>query len=185
MQPGGGLSRTPWFRSFDLRLLIFILVLGIVSFLVVYPLALLVVSSFEVGPFGQETKVGLDNWTAALTEPRLRSVIVNTLTLTGTRQLIAFFVGVVLAFLLARTNVPGRNWLEFGFWIAFLIPTLPVLLGWIFLLDGHAGVINRGIRAVFGVEKSPLEIYSWWGIVFAHLMTNTLVIKVMLRTPEQ
>lgn len=169
--------------SFDFRLLIFVLVLGVVAFLVIYPLALLAFASFEVGPYGQETSIGLGNWVSALTEPELQNTIINTLTLTGTRQLIGFFVGVIVAFLLARTNLPGRHWLEFGFWIAFLIPTLPVVLGWIFLLDGHAGLVNRAIRIVSGAKGGPFEIYSWWGIIFTHLMTNTIVIKVMLLTP--
>lgn len=176
-------STPSWVRGFDVRLLIFVLVLGVVAFLVVYPLALLLIASFEVGPFGQETTIGLGNWVTAFTDPQLQNAIINTLTLTGTRQLIGFFVGVVVAFLLARTNVPGRHWLEFGFWIAFLIPTLPAVIGWIFLLDGHAGLLNRAIRSVFGGDEGPFEIYSWWGIIFAHLMTNTIVIKIMLLTP--
>jgi iron(III) transport system permease protein len=113
----------------------------------------------------------------------LRSAIVNTLTLTATRQGLALVVGVVLAWLLARTNLPGRNWLEFGFWVSFFLPTLPVLLGWIFLLDGHSGLINRWLESLGWFEHAPFDIYSWWGIVFVHLMTNTIAVKVMLLTP--
>jgi iron(III) transport system permease protein len=152
----GPLSRL----SLDVRLLVFILVLGVVAFLVVYPLSLLLVASFEVGPYGQATTTGLGNWHVALTDPRLQSAIVNTLTLTVTRQGIAFVIGVVLAFLLARTNLPGRHWLEFGFWIAFFVPTLPVLLGWIFLLDGQSGLINRLVQDLGWLDGPLFEIYS-------------------------
>ena len=180
---GGNVQGTLPVRAPDVRLLLFVVVLGVVSFLVVYPLALLLVSSFEVGRYGQETTLGLGNWRAVFNEPRLQNAIINTVTLTATRQGIAFLAGVFLAWLLARTNLPGRHWLEFGFWVAFLIPTLPVLLGWIFLLDGHSGLINQLVMSLPGVKTSPFEIYSWWGIVFVHLMTNTLVVKVMLLTP--
>ena len=169
--------------ALDAKVLVFALVFGVVGFLVVYPLAFLLVASFEVGPLGQETTIGLANWLVAFTDPGLQSAMVNTLTLTATRQSIALCIGVFLAWLLARTNLPGRTWIEFGFWIAFFVPTLPVLLGWIFLLDGHSGLINRLITSIPGIENSPFEIYSWWGITFAHLMTNTLVVKVMLLTP--
>lgn len=180
--PHGGLGAASRLSP-DVRLLVFILVLGVVAFLVIYPLSLLLVASFEVGPYGQATTIGLGNWQVALTDPRLQSAIVNTLTLTVTRQGIAFVVGVVLAFLLARTNLPGRHWLEFGFWIAFFVPTLPVLLGWIFLLDGHSGLINRLVKDLGWLDGPLFEIYSWWGIVFVHLMTNTVIVKVMLLTP--
>ncbi len=177
---GGRLSDL---RNLDARALTFILVVGFISFLVLYPLLTLFFYSFQVGNFGGETTLGLDNWTAAFTDPLLRNAIVNTITLTATRQSIAFVIGVLLAWLLARTNVPGRNWLEFGFWIAFFLPTLPVLMGWIFLLDGHNGIINVAIEKLPFVNDSPFNIKSWWGIVFAHLVLNTLVIKVMLLTP--
>lgn len=167
----------------DARALMFITVVGFIAFVVLYPLVTLFLYSFQVGNFGGDTTVGLDNWRAAFDDPILRSAIINTITLTATRQGIAFVIGVILAWLLARTNVPGRNWLEFGFWIAFFLPTLPVLMGWIFLLDGHNGFLNQLIEKLPFVDDSPFNIKSWWGIVFAHLVLNTLVIKVILLTP--
>ncbi len=167
----------------DFRLLLFVVALSAVGFLVLYPLGLLFFASFEVGPYGQATTLGFGNWIAAFTQPNLQSAIINTLTLTAARQGIAFVVAIVLAWLLAGTNLPGRHWFEFGFWISFFLPTLPVLLGWIFLLDGHAGLINRLVVALGWADAPPFEIYSWWGIVFVHLMTNTLAVQVMLFTP--
>jgi iron(III) transport system permease protein len=169
--------------SLSPRALLFAAVLAIVAFLVLYPLGFLVSASLQVGPYGQPTSFGFGNWVSALTDPNLRSAIVNTLTLTATRQAIAFVLAMLLAWLLARTNLPGRNWLEFGFWISFFLPTLPVLVGWIFLLDSHSGLINRLILALGWASDPPFDIYSWWGIVFVHLMTNTLAVQVMLFTP--
>jgi len=143
--------------------MLFACALAAVGFLVLYPLGFLVFASLQVGPYGQATSFGIGNWLAGLTDPNLRGAIVNTLTLTGTRQAIAFVVAVALAWLLARTNLPGRAWLEFGFWISFFLPTLPVLVGWIFLLDGHSGLINRLVVALGWATDPPFEIYSWWG----------------------
>lgn len=169
--------------AFSPRALLFALVLAIVAFLVLYPLGFLVAASLQVGPYGQATTFGFGDWVSALTDANLRGAIVNTLTLTAARQAIAFVLAIPLAWLLARTDLPGRHWLEFGFWISFFLPTLPVLVGWIFLLDGHSGLINRLIVALGWAGDPPFEIYSWWGIVFVHLMTNTLAVQVMLFTP--
>jgi len=169
--------------SLSPRMLIFAAVFALVAFFVLYPLGLLVSASLQVGPYGQATSFGFGNWISALADPNLRSAIVNTITLTATRQAIAFVLAIVLAWVLARTNLPGRNWLEFGFWISFFLPTLPVLVGWIFLLDSHSGLINRFILALGWANDPPFDIYSWWGIVFVHLMTNTLAVQVMLFTP--
>ena len=155
----------------------------LVAFLVVYPIALLVYQSFQVGTFGTPTTWGFDNWRAALGTPAMREAIVNTLSLTATRQLISFAVGMFIAWILARTDIPGGPWLEFGFWIAFFMPSLSGTLGWILMLDPDYGLINKLMLALPFVDAPPFNIFSWWGIVFTHLMTGSIAIKVMLLTP--
>jgi iron(III) transport system permease protein len=161
----------------------FTLVLLVVGFLVIFPLVLLIVNSFEVGAPGTATTWGLANWQAALSEPRFRSALWNTVTLAATRQGIGIVLGVLLAWLLARTDLPGRDWLEFGFWIAVFLPALTVTLGWIMVFDSFNGLANQLLERLPFVEKGPFDIYSWWGIVWVHLMTGTLPVKVMLLTP--
>jgi iron(III) transport system permease protein len=163
--------------------LLYTFVLLALSFVVVYPILLLLYQSFQVGRFGSPTVWGLDNWRAALTEPGMRSAIINTLTLTATRQLISFAIGIPIAWFLARTDIPGRYWLEFGFWVAFLMPSLTCTLGWILLLDPDYGLINKFLMRLPFINAPPFNIFSWWGIVFAHLASGTLAIKVMLLTP--
>ncbi|HEY0582094.1 MAG TPA: iron ABC transporter permease [Chloroflexota bacterium] len=168
--------------TFDYLTIVFTAVLLAVGFVIIYPILLLLISSFQVGPFGQEQTLGWDNWAAALSQPALRQSLVNTLTLTATRQGIALVIGITVAWLLARTNVPGRSWIEFGFWIASFLPTLTVLLGWIILFDGSRGLVNQWARNI-GFTEPPFEIFSWWGIVWVHITTGTLPVKVILLTP--
>ena len=132
-------------------------VLLLVAFVVIYPIVLLSYQSFQVGQFGTPTVWGLENWRAALTEPAMREAIVNTLTLTVARQVMSFSFGVVIAWLLARTDIPGRYWLEFGFWVAFFLPSLTSTLGWILLLDPDYGLINRLLLKLPFVEFTSLQ----------------------------
>lgn len=165
----------------DLSVLGATMLLLVVSFMVLYPIALLVVNSFRVGPLGQQTAWGLENWAVAFSHPRVLDALWNTLTLAVTRQAIAVFIGVFIAWLLARSNLPGRNWLEVSFWFSTLIPTLPILLGLVLLLDGHYGLLVKGVQVVF--PDFTFDIYSWWGIVVAHLFTGLISVKVFLLTP--
>ena len=41
-------------------------------------------------------------------------------------------------------------------------------------------LVNSAIAGVFGLPAGPFNVYSWWGIVWAHLMTYSIAIKVML-----
>jgi iron(III) transport system permease protein len=166
-----------------LSAVLFTIVLALVAFLVLYPIWLLLFNSFQVGQFGLATHFGFANWQAALTESAMRSAILNTVTLTATRQGIALVFGVLLAWLIARSNVPGRFWLEFGFWVALFLPTLPLLLGWILLLDGRSGLLYQALSRIPFLKIPPFEIFSWWGIVLIHLLGTSLPAKVFLLTP--
>jgi iron(III) transport system permease protein len=159
-----------------------LVVLAIVALLVVYPVLILFFNSFQVGQFGTQTHLGLDNWTTALRSPKVLDTLKNTLTLSAARQGIGIVVGVGVAWLLARTDLPARNLLEFGFWVAVFLPALTVTLGWIMVFDNFNGLANQLWQAVLGV-KGPFNIFSWWGIVWVHLVTGTIPLKVMLLTP--
>jgi len=156
--------------------------LGIVALLVLYPVVLLVANSFQVGQFGLPTHFGFDNWTTAFHSAKAIDALKNTITLSITRQAIALVVGVLTAWLLARTDLPFAKWLEFGFWVAVFLPTLTVTLGWIMVFDDFNGLANQLWQAIFG-SKGPFNIFSWWGIVWVHLVTGTIPLKVMLLTP--
>ena len=159
------------------------LVLGVVGLLVVYPVLLLLINSFEVGPFGRQTHWGVDNWVAAVTDPTLVGAIQNTVSLAVTRQVIGLGLAIGVAWLLARTDLPGGRWLEFGFWVCVFLPSLTVLVGWIMLFDGHNGLANQLLKQVPFVGRPVFDIYSWWGIVAAHLLSGAIAVKVMLLTP--
>ncbi len=170
------------FRSEMNKILPFLLLI-VFAFLILYPIFLLLVFSFLTSQIGSGTEWGLDNWFAILHEPQIQKAIVNTLLLTMAKQAIAFLIGIPIAWLIARTNLPGRNWLEFGFWISFFLPILPVTMGWVMLMDGQSGLLNQLLMKLPFVNGPVFEIFSWWGIVFAHLAGGTIAAKIMLLTP--
>ena len=170
-------------RFLDTQTTLCTVVLGVVAFSVVFPVLLVVLQSFQVAPPGQPARYGLDGWRAAFAEPGLRAALVNTLTVTLVRQLLSLPLAVFIAWLLARTDVPGARWLEFAFWAAFFLPPLTVTLSWILLLDPEYGLINTALAALPGMGKGPFNIYSFWGIVWVHVITGSLTVKVILLTP--
>jgi iron(III) transport system permease protein len=156
------------------------LLLGVVAFLVLAPLTLMLLSSFQLARPGQPAVYGLAGWQTAFTDRSIVSAFTNTLSLSIVRQGIALVVGVILAWLIARTDLPGKNVLEFVFWVAFFLPPLPIAMGWILLLDERFGLINQWFVSIVGL--SLFSIYSFWGIVWVHL-TTTIGVKVLLLAP--
>ncbi|PYN81987.1 MAG: iron ABC transporter permease [Candidatus Rokuibacteriota bacterium] len=174
------LRRPPWIEAPAVACTV--VLLG-VAFCVVYPLLLVVLESFQVAPPGQPARYGLDGWRAAFAEPLLRAALLNTFKVTLARQVVSLALAVLIAWLIARTDLPGRNWIEFAFWAAFFLPTLTVTLSWILLLDPDYGLINTGLAKLPVIGKGPFDIYSFWGIVWIHVITGSLTVKVILLTP--
>jgi len=167
----------------DAQILLCTLVLAVVAFMVLYPLLTLVVNSFQVSQPGKMPTWGLGSWEAAFQSATIGRSIITTLQLTWWRQVIAFPVALLFVWLIARTDLPGRNGLEFMFWVAFFLPTLTIVQGYIMMFDPQYGVVNQLLAKLPFFGPSTFDIYSFWGIVFAHLATNTIAIKVLLLTP--
>lgn len=157
------------------------LVVGFLA-LTLLPLLAVIQGSFDSQIQGAQS-FSLQGWKTLLHEPRILGALGNTLSLTFATQLVALPVSVGLAWVLARTDLPGRNGLEFAFWVSFFLPALAVVQGWTLVLDPNNGLLNRWLMHTFGLSEAPLNIYSWGGIVFAHLATTTVSAKVMMLTP--
>jgi iron(III) transport system permease protein len=152
----------------------------------VVPIVLLGVNSFNI-----TTKVidppqyGLANWIAAFQRREMLSALGNTFLIFGSVTIIGMPIGVLIAWALARVRMPFAFGLEFGFWIAFIVPTISVTMGWIFLADPRLGLLNRALQQLpfFDSFEGPLNIYSVPGIVWVHLMARSIADKVILLTP--
>ncbi|MQA65173.1 MAG: ABC transporter permease subunit [Alphaproteobacteria bacterium] len=179
LPPLGGRVR----RMFEFRTVLFAVVLLVTLFLVLYPVLLIVFYSFSVAETGADFVFGLDAWKRALSEPAMFGTIVNTIKLLVAINVISFPVAVIVSWVLARTDIPWRNGLEFMFWISFFLPSLSVTLGWIMCLDPEYGLLNKLVMLLPFVEEAPFNIYSFWGIVWAHIGANSIAVKVMLLTP--
>ena len=175
-------SVLPPVRYFRLPSLPMTILLLVVGFLVLTPLALMILNSFQIARPGQPIVWGLEGWVKAFSTPGIIKAMTNTFTLAITRQAIALLVGAFFAWLIARTDLPMKGLLEFFFWLSFFLPPLPETMGWILLLDPKYGLLNQGLIGLGIVSQSLFNIYSFWGIVWAH-MGGTVSVKVMLLAP--
>jgi iron(III) transport system permease protein len=153
----------------------------VLGFLVLYPIVTVI--SMSLRPDGLDGPLGLETWPRAMAEPGLVVSIWNTAKVVFATQAIALPLAIVIAWFLARTDVPFGRALEFGFWILFFLPSLGVTTGWLLFFDSSYGLMNRWLIALGIVETAPFDMYSFWGIVFAHLTTYGVAVKVMLLTP--
>jgi iron(III) transport system permease protein len=163
--------------------LAFSILLAFLLLLVAYPVFLLVLNSFQTSLPWQAPKYGMEVWRRAFASPGMMPAIFNTAQLVLAHQAISLAMAIMIAWLIARTDIPYRNLLEAAFWVSFFLPTLSTTLGWILLLDPQYGLLNEVLAALPFLQQGPFNIYSFWGIVAAHLLGHSISIKVMFLTP--
>jgi iron(III) transport system permease protein len=159
-------------------------VLLAMALFVLYPLALLVYGSFILDDAGGGPKqFGLDAWIIAWSQPGMVQAITNTLKRVVLTEVISLPVAVLIAWLVSRTDMPGKKIIDGFFWVAFFLPSLPVVLGWILLFDPDNGLINKWVMSTFGFNMPPFDIYTFWGIIFVHLAARSVSAKYIFLTP--
>jgi iron(III) transport system permease protein len=155
----------------------------LVGVILVMPLLMLLFNSFNVAAAGQPFRYGLGNWQSAIADPAALGALWNSFSLAIVRTAISVPVALVLTWLIARTDMPGRSTIEILAWLSIFVPVLPLAFGWVLLLDSKFGLINALISNLTGSKTSVFDIYGFWGITWVHLASTSVAFKVVLLAP--
>ncbi len=177
-----GLTGVKQGRRIELQFILMTILFAGVAFMVITPMWQILTQSFQVSKPGEAARWGLDGWKAVFGETALQKAALNTVTLSVVRMVFSLTGAIFIAWLLARTDVPGAKIFEFVFWLAFFLPALTITLSWILVLDPQFGLLNQLLRG-FKEGNGPFNIYSFAGIVWVHVMGTSLAVQVMILTP--
>jgi iron(III) transport system permease protein len=159
-------------------------VLTVMLLLVLYPVLLLIYSSFIVSTDGGITShLGFEQWQTAFGQAGIVDSVGNTFRRVIVTELISFPAAVLLSWLVTRTDLPGKKLIDGFCWAAFFLPALPVLMGWILLFDPQYGLANQAAKWLFSLDQPPFNIYTFSGIIFAHLAARSIAAKYIFLTP--
>ncbi|HEY0208017.1 iron ABC transporter permease [Acerihabitans sp.] len=107
----------------------------------------------------------LDTFHTLLIEPGMLAAAWNSLRLVVSVVLGATFIGTLLAWIVARTDTPGKGLIIAAVGVTFVIPTFITVIAWIFLAAPNAGYLNIVLRHLFDLDAPPLNIISFNGLV--------------------
>ena len=140
-------------------------VFAIVCAVVLPPFAYLIETSLTVTAPGRASVIGADNYARviALSGWDLWGV---TIAFALGASLLAVFLGASTAWLVARTNVPFRQTVFAGAFLSLAAPLIVKGIGWILLLGPNNGLINNLLRGLFGIDSTPIELFSLGGMIF-------------------
>ncbi|KMN33845.1 spermidine/putrescine ABC transporter permease [Chromobacterium sp. LK1] len=148
------------------------LVMGVLATLVLAPLSLVVYQSLLDQPFFMADKsMGLAAYRFVFTDSDFWSALGNSLVIAAGMALIAIPLGGVLAFLMARTDLPGRRWLEPLLLTPVFVSPMVLAFGYV-VAAGPVGFYSLWFKQWFGVEELPWNIYSLASIAVVAGLTH-------------
>ena len=159
-----------WRRLRGLRPRVSLLFTGLASLplLVIFALvAVLVWISFQTGILGSfEADYSLTNYGELLGDAFVARVTLNTLVFTVVTTLVALIIGLPIAWLTERTNIPGKGLVYATMTLGLLIPGIYTAMGWTFIAHQRIGFLNRWLVSTFGLEQGPINIATPVGMGF-------------------
>lgn len=140
------------------------------TILVGLPLGFLLYGSLRSGPPGSDADFTTEFWARAyltdeLHQPFFNSVMLGLAVATG-----SVILGAALAWIVARTDVPGRGKWPLVLAIPFVFSPLITTLAWIALAAPNAGFINVFGTKVLGLDGPIFNIYSFAGIALVMIL---------------
>ena len=146
-------------------LLIFCVAIGM--WLVLVPVAALLLTAFT-----EDTGLGfgaftLDNFVEAYASERIPRLIGNSLVYAAGTAVVTFAIGGFVAWAVERTDAPGSALFHNLALLSFAIPGLLMAMAWIFVLSPNIGWVNALLKSAFGLTSAPLNIYSMGGMIWA------------------
>src|ERR1043165_8280478 len=150
--------------------------LVILPFLVVYPVAMLLLGALTntnpvVDGFGA-FDISLSNFITVLGNPNVHSALANSLIACGGGTALAVIIGLTFSWVGVRTDTPGKRFIAAVSMIPLFVPPLVAAVAWSILASPKTGLLNtiikwtgidfhfnaysmEGMIAIFGIYYAP------------------------------
>ncbi len=153
-------------------------VAAVAAVLVLYPVFFLFQAALDVGDpqVRPPTAYGFDNFNGIFQYPQ---ILLNTLTVSVAATVMALVFGFVMAWILTRTDVPGRHLFEQLMAVPYYLTPLLGALAWSLLGSPESGFINQIWRALGGTGHL-IDINTAYGIAWVMALFEGSVAFVMI-----
>lgn len=157
--------RTGWSLRFGERQIFTGLTLLVVVWLVLAPVSLVVICSFLVEPLRDFQNFSLTHYAKIYLDAGTYKLLWNTVSLAVGAIGTGFLFALPLAWLVERTNTPGRNSMYMLILVPMAIPPMISALGWERLLGPRIGLINVFLRWLLDLKgEGPLNVFTIYGM---------------------
>lgn len=141
--------------------------LVVLAFLVIYPVAMLLLGALTntnpvVDGFGV-FDLSFANFITVLGNPNVHVALANSLIACGGGTALAVVIGLTFSWVVVRTNTPGKRFIAAASMIPLFVPPLVAAVAWSVLASPKSGLLNT-VLAAWGIDWR-FNIYSMGGMI--------------------
>jgi iron(III) transport system permease protein len=141
----------------------------VVLLAVLGPLLFLILGSFSQARLPSEFSffdLSLANYIKVWSDPATYLILSNTLWFGIGSTAFGIVVAAGLAWLVERTDIPGKIWIYAGVPMTLAMPGMLQAMAWVLLASPRIGFINKELMGAFGLPSAPFNIYTLPGMIF-------------------
>ncbi|CAM2170667.1 iron(III) transport system permease protein [Burkholderia cepacia] len=140
------------------------IVVAVLTIAVALPLGFILFQSLLSAPFFNANKtLGIEGFRFVFSDPDFWSAVKNSFIIAGGMLFISIPLGGILAFLMVRTDLPGRRWLEPLLLTPVFVSPMVLAFGYV-VAAGPVGFYSVWFKELFGVQNVPWNVYSIFAI---------------------
>ena len=154
---------------------VWVMVALILALLILLPLGWLAYVSVS-----SEGGATLMHYRKVFTDPHFQKALWNTVVLAFWVGLASLAIGAPMAWLSARTDLPGKRLIKSLIMASFVTPPFLGAFAWVMLAGPNAGLLNKLYRSATGAEEPLVNIFSMPGLIFVVSLYTLPYVFIMI-----
>jgi iron(III) transport system permease protein len=130
------------------------------------PVLVVMWRSFTSGKLGFTVGLNLANYLRVFGDKDIMPMLSNSVVYAAGSALLGTVLGAFLAWIVARTNTPGKALVELLPLYPILMPPIMKNIAWILLLAPRSGILNGMLQHFFGIETLVFNAFTMAGMVW-------------------
>src|SRR5687768_2540038 len=133
---------------------------------IITPILVVFWRSFTSGRLGFDVGLNLANYARVFSDKDIMPMLSNSVIYAAGAALLGTVLGALLAWIVARTNTPGKALVELMPLYPILMPTIMKNIAWILLLAPKSGILNGMLQQFLGIETLVFNAFSMAGMIW-------------------
>jgi iron(III) transport system permease protein len=122
----------------------------------------------------------LAHYVAVFSDVHLQKALWNTVVMAFWVGLVSLVVGAPMAWLTARTDLPGKGVIRGLIMASFVTPPFLGAFAWVMLAGPNAGMLNKLYRSITGSTEPLVNIFSMPGLIFVIAIYTFPYVYIMI-----